>query len=105
MEPLMLETLLHSPAGQDDCQEGEKEVTGKNSPVPNMAQRAVMQYLNLDDWKMAARLPSPTGELMLSRLLHHGWIESRGEKIRQSDSPRQGSRRCGRSLFEPSAGL
>jgi DNA-binding PadR family transcriptional regulator len=22
----------------------------------------------------------PAGELMLSRLLHHGWIESRGEK-------------------------
>ena len=39
-----------------------------------------MQYLSLDDWKIAARLPSPAGELMLSRLLHHGWIESRGDK-------------------------
>jgi len=41
-----------------------------------------MQCLGLDDWKIAARLPSPVGELMLSRLLHHGWIESRGEKHR-----------------------
>ena len=81
MEPLMLENhVARSSAGQDVCQEGEQEVTGKNSPVPNMAQRAVMQYLSLDDWKIAARLPSPAGELTLSRLLHHGWIESRGEK-------------------------
>jgi hypothetical protein len=34
----------------------------------------------MDDWKIAARLPTPASELMLSRLLHHGWIESRGEK-------------------------
>jgi hypothetical protein len=56
-------------------------MSGNNSTeVPNMAQRALMQHLSLDDWKIASRLPVPAGELMLSRLLHHGWIESRGEK-------------------------
>ena len=54
----------------------------KNSPVPNMAQRTVMQYLSLDDWKIAARLPIPAGELMLSRIRNYGWIEIRGEKHR-----------------------
>ena len=39
-----------------------------------------MQYLSLDDWKVAARLPIPAGELMLSRLRNCGWIEIRGEK-------------------------
>jgi DNA-binding PadR family transcriptional regulator len=34
----------------------------------------------MDDWKIVAHLPIPTSELMLSRLLDHGWIESRGEK-------------------------
>ena len=58
----------------------ERVVTGKNSLVPNMAQRAVMQYLSLDDWKVAAHLPIPAGEVTLSRIRHHGWIESRGEK-------------------------
>ena len=44
-------------------------MTGKQSAeFPNMAQRAVMQYLSLDDWKVAARLPIPAGELMLSRI-------------------------------------
>jgi hypothetical protein len=32
------------------------------------------------DWKIVAHLPIPASELMLSRLLHLGWIESRGEK-------------------------
>ena len=45
-----------------------------------MAQRAVMQYLSLDDWKVAARLPIPAGELMLSRIRNYGWIEIQGEK-------------------------
>jgi hypothetical protein len=56
-------------------------VSGKQSAeFPNMAQRAVMQYLTLDDWKIAARLPIPAGELMLSRIRKYGWIEIRGEK-------------------------
>ena len=56
-------------------------MTGKQSAeIPNMAQRAVMQYLSLDDWKVAARLPIPAGELMLSRIRKYGWIEIRGEK-------------------------
>ena len=56
-------------------------MTGKQSAeFPNMAQRAVMQYLSLDDWKVAARLPIPAGELMLSRIRNYGWIEIRGEK-------------------------
>jgi len=62
--------------------EGE-EMTGKNSAeVPNMRQRMVLQHLSLADWRMADRLPVSAGEMTLSRLLHHGWIESRGEKQR-----------------------
>jgi hypothetical protein len=58
-------------------------MTGRHSTeFPNMAQRAVMQYLSLDDWKIAARLPIPAGELMLSRIRNFGWIEIRGEKRR-----------------------
>ena len=48
--------------------------------VPNMSQRTVMQCLSLDDWKVVAHLPVPVGELMVSRLLDYGWIESRSEK-------------------------
>jgi hypothetical protein len=56
-------------------------MTGRHSAeFPNMAQRTVMQYLSLDDWKIAARLPIPAGELMLSRIRNLGWIEIRGEK-------------------------
>jgi hypothetical protein len=33
-------------------------MTGKHSAeFSNMTQRAVMQYLSLDDWKIAARFP------------------------------------------------
>jgi predicted solute-binding protein len=53
--------------------------------VPNMSQRTVMQCLSLDDWKVVAHLPVPVGELMVSRLLDYGWIESRSEKARQSN--------------------
>jgi hypothetical protein len=45
-----------------------------------MSQRAVMQYLSLDEWKVAAHLPIPAGEMMLSRIIEYGWIESRVEK-------------------------
>ena len=48
-----------------------------------------MQYLSLDDWKVAARLPIPAGELMLSRI--RNMVGSRSEvksTIRQSSSPR-----------------
>ena len=56
-------------------------MTGKNSAeVPNMTQRTVLQCLNLDDWKIAAHLPVPVGEMMLSRMCECGWIETRGEK-------------------------
>jgi len=58
-----------------------KKMTVKNSPgVPNMAQRALMQYLSLGEWKIVYRLPVPAGELMLSRILEYGWIEMQGEK-------------------------
>jgi len=71
-----------------------------SSEVPNMSQRALMQYLSLDDWKVASRLPVPAGELMLSRLRDNGWIEIQGESnIWKSDSPWRGTRRCGR-LYE-----
>jgi hypothetical protein len=39
-----------------------------------------MQYLSLDDWKIAARLPIPMGELMLSRMRNYGWIKIRGKE-------------------------
>jgi hypothetical protein len=56
-------------------------VTGKNpAEVANMVQRTLLQCLSMDDWKIVAHLPIPAGEQKLSRLLHHGWIESRGEK-------------------------
>jgi hypothetical protein len=56
-------------------------MTGRHSAeYPNMAQRTVMQYLSLDDWKIATRLPIPAGELMLSRIRNYGWIEIRSEK-------------------------
>ena len=64
-----------------DLPRKQRGMTGKQSTeFPNMAQRAVMQYLSLDDWKIAARLPIPAGELMLSRIRNYGWIEIRGEK-------------------------
>ena len=59
--------------------EGE-EMAGKNSAeVPDMRQRTIL-HLSLADWRMVDRLPISAGEMTLSRLLHHGWIESRGEK-------------------------
>ena len=54
---------------------------GRSSNVVlNMSQRTVLQYLSLTDWKLVNRLPVPAGELIMSRLAHHGWIEIRGEK-------------------------
>ena len=57
-------------------------MTGKQSAeFPNMAQRAVMQYLSLDDWKIVVRLPIPAGELLLNRIRSYvGWVEIQGEK-------------------------
>ena len=56
-------------------------MTGKKSDeVLNTSQRTVLQYLSLAEWKLVNRLPIPAGELILSRLAHHGWIEIRGEK-------------------------
>ena len=67
--------------GASDLPRKQTGMTGQQSAeFPNMAQRAVMQYLSLDDWKVAARLPIPAGELMLSRIRNYGWIEIRGEK-------------------------
>lgn len=48
-------------------------------PSLNMSQRTVLQYLSLTEWKLAYRLPVRAGEMMLSRLAHFGWIETRGE--------------------------
>ena len=73
-------------------------MSGKNpAEVPNMAQRTLLQCLSIDNWKIVAHLPIPAGELMLSRLLI--MVGSRVEvksNIRQSNSLRRGSRRCGR---------
>ncbi len=38
-----------------------------------------MQLLSVDAWKIVAHLPIPAGEMMLTRILEHGWIESRRE--------------------------
>jgi hypothetical protein len=79
-------------------------VTGKNSAeVPNMAQRSVLQCLNLDDWKVVAHLPVPVGELMVSRLLDYGWIEIRGEKQHTAIRLTPAGLKAMRS-FKPSAG-
>ena len=56
-------------------------MTGQNlAEVPNMPQRTVMQCLSLDDWKVVALLPVPVGEMMVSRLIEYGWIESQSEE-------------------------
>ena len=39
-----------------------------------------MQCLSLDDWKVVALLPVPVGEMMVSRLIEYGWIESQSEE-------------------------
>ena len=52
--------------------------------VPNMPQRTVMQCLSLDDWKVVALLPVPVGEMMVSRLIEYGWIESQSEGQRRA---------------------
>jgi hypothetical protein len=60
--------------------ERSSQESNEASNVPNMRQRTVLQHLSLADWRMVDRLPVKAGEMTLSRLLHHGWIECRGEK-------------------------
>ena len=50
-----------------------------SAKVPNMRQRTVLQHLSLAEWRMVDRLPVSVSESTLSKLLNHGWIESRGE--------------------------
>jgi hypothetical protein len=58
-------------------------MTAKNpGKILDMRKRAILQHLSLTDWKMAARLPIPAREMTLSRLVHQGWIEIRGEDER-----------------------
>ena len=91
------------PAGRAGV-EGE-EMTGKKSDeVLNMSQRTVLQYLSLTDWKLVNRLPIPAGELILSRLAHHGWIEIRGEKQHTEVRPPGGARGDAVACMKPSAG-
>jgi hypothetical protein len=47
--------------------------------VPDMRKRSVLQYLTVTDWNKLNRLPIPAGEMTVSRLVHQGWIEIRGE--------------------------
>ena len=82
-------------------------MTGKNSAeVPYMRQRMVLQHLSPADWRMADRLPVSAGEMTLSRLLHHGWIESRGEKQRAAVRLTPAGLKALRSpIGKPSTGL
>jgi hypothetical protein len=84
-----------------------KKMTSKNSvEVPNMRQRTVLQHLSLADWRMVDRLPISAGEMTLSRLLHHGWIESRGEKQRAAVRLTPAGLKAMRSpIGKPSTGL
>jgi predicted transcriptional regulator len=52
---------------------------GSSAKGPNMTHRAIMQHLNLVDWKLAHRLPIPAGEMILSRLVRQGWVEIQGK--------------------------
>jgi hypothetical protein len=80
-EELAHATSLTPEQHAEIAKKATQEVTGQNlAEVPNMPQRTVMQCLSLDDWKVVAHLPVPVGELMVSRLLDYGWIESRSEK-------------------------
>ena len=73
-----------SPPTRQAGAEGE-EMTGKDSAeVPNMRQRTVLQHLSLADWRKIDRLPVSAGEMTLSRLLYHGWIECRGDQHRMA---------------------
>ena len=65
--------------------------------VLNMRQRTVLQYLSITDWRMVNRLPVAPGEMTLSRLIHQGWIEMRGEhkqvEIRLTPAGREAMRK------------
>jgi len=82
-------------------------MTGKHSAeFPNIAQRAVMQYLSLDDWKIAARLPIPASERILNRIRNYGWIEIRDEKKHTAIKLTPAGLKAMRSgHLKPSAGL
>jgi hypothetical protein len=71
---------------------------GKNSyEIPDMRKRTVLQHLSLTDWRMVASLPIPASEMTLSRLIHQGWIEMRGEhkhvEIRLTPAGREAMRK------------
>jgi hypothetical protein len=87
----MIDAMLHILSKDTgEKQKGENEVTGKNlAEVPNMAQRTLLQYLSMDDWKIVAHLPAGCFIMVGSR----AEVKS---NIRQSDSLRRGSRRCDR---------
>jgi hypothetical protein len=65
--------------------------------VLNMRQRTVLQYLSLTEWRVLNRLPVAPGEMTLSRLVHQGWIEMRGEyeqaEIRLTPAGREAMRK------------
>jgi hypothetical protein len=64
-----------------------------------------MQCLSSDDWKIVAHLPVPAGEVMLSRILDYGWIESRSEKQRTAIRLTPAGLKALRSaVLKPSAG-
>jgi len=44
-----------------------------------MRKRTVLQHLSLTEWRIVARLPIPASEMVLTRLVHQGWIDLRGE--------------------------
>jgi hypothetical protein len=61
--------------------DGSHTTAGAEAPsAPNMSQRAVLQVLTLEQWKIVAHLPIPVGEVSLRRLRQYAWVETRGEK-------------------------
>jgi|GraSoiStandDraft_30_1057271.scaffolds.fasta_scaffold625941_1 hypothetical protein len=74
----------------------------ENAPAPNMSQRAVMQVLSVEDWKIVALLPIPVGEILLKRIHEYGWVEIRGEKYQTAIKLTQSGLAAMRSVLKKS---
>jgi|ERR1700704_19601 hypothetical protein len=85
----------------DKCTSNVRAVETAGEPnAPNMSQRAVMQVLSSDEWKVAAHLPVPAGEVLLKRIHEYGWIETRGEKYKTAIKLTQAGLEAMRSVLK-----